>query len=362
MSQDRDAVGLLRELVAIPSESGHEERVVERLEAVFRALGWQPRRQGRNVYALLGDGQGPLLLLNSHTDTVPVGEDWSRGPFGELADGRIYGRGSNDAKGCLVAMILGTARHLEKGGRGRVCVAATCEEEVMGEGLGTLLPELPRPDAALVGEPTGLQPAVAQKGRLVLEVTAHGRSAHAAHSGGVNAIMRLVPDLSALSEPGLDRMDPLLGPTTVAVTQIQGGTRQNVIPDRCTCVVDIRLTPAYAPGEIVALLRERVKGEVRVCSDRLGPVQTPTDHELVQAVLRARPGAVPYGSPTLSDWVFLREIPTVKIGPGESLRSHTPDEFITVDELLQGVLFYERFLSEWTGQPHARASHAADPV
>jgi acetylornithine deacetylase len=343
-----DPVRLLRELVALPSESGREERVVERLEELFYALGWTPRRSGRNLYAMLGDPAGPLLLLSSHTDTVPAGEGWSRSPLGELADGRIYGRGSNDAKGCLLAMTLGAARHLERGGRARVCLAATCEEEVMGEGLGALLAELPRPDAALVGEPTGLQPAVAQKGLLVLEVTARGRSAHAAHGGGVNAITELAADLCALSDLRLERVHSLLGPTTLAVTQIQGGTRHNVIPDRCTCVVDIRLTPVYAPAEIVALVRERVKAEVRVRSDRLGPVETRRDHPLVQAVLRARPGAVPYGSPTLSDWIFLRGVPAVKIGPGDSLRSHAPDEFITVDELRDGVLFYERFLDEWT--------------
>jgi acetylornithine deacetylase len=321
--------------------------VVDRLHDLFGSLGWQPRRHGRNLFAVVGEGEGPLVLFNSHTDTVPVGEGWTRDPLGELDEGRLYGRGSNDAKGCLVAMIAGVARYLEGGGQGRVCVAATCEEEVMGQGLEALLPALPPLDAALVGEPTALQPAVAQKGLLVLEITAHGRAAHAAHGGGVNAIVNMAPDLLALAAPGLHRLHPFLGPTSLAVTQIEGGTRHNVIPERCTCVVDIRLTPAYTPDEVVALVRERVEGEVRVRSDRLGPVETSLEHPVVQAVLRARPGAEPYGSPTLSDWVFLRDVPTVKIGPGDSLRSHTPDEFVTVDELRDGVAFYERFLHEW---------------
>ena len=348
-----DPAKLLQELVAIPSESGQEGQVVDRLEALFCDLGWPARRHGQNLYATIGAEQGPLVLFNSHTDTVPVGQGWTRDPLGELVDGRIYGRGSNDAKGCLVAMIVGAARHLARGGKGRVCVAATCEEEVMGQGLEALLPLLPRPDAALVGEPTRLQPAVAQKGLMVLEITAHGRSAHAAHGGGENAITRLAPDLVALASLELDRVHPFLGPSTLAVTQIQGGTRHNVIPDRCTCVVDIRLTPAYTPAEIVALVGERVSGEVRVRSDRLAPVETALHEPVVRAVLRARPDAVPYGSPTLSDWVFLRGIPTVKIGPGDSLRSHTADEYITVDELEAGAAFYERFLDIWGRAPGA---------
>jgi acetylornithine deacetylase len=344
-----EAAQLLRRLVAIPSESGQEQQVVAELERVLLDLGWSPRREGRNLWAVIGE-DGPLVLLNSHTDTVPHGEGWSRDPLGEQEGGRLYGRGSNDAKGPLVAMILGTARYFATGPRkGRVCLAATCEEEVMGQGLEALLPSLPAPDAALVGEPTGLDPAVSQKGLVILEITARGRSAHAAHGGGVNAITAAAHDVLALAELGFEREHPHLGSTTLAVTQIQGGERHNVIPDRCKLVVDIRLSPAYAPAEVVEQVRETVQGEVRVRSDRLAPVETPADHPLVQAVLRARPEAVPYGSPTLSDWVFLRHLPAVKIGPGDSRRSHTPDEYIELEELEQGVAFYERFLEEYFG-------------
>ena len=343
-----NAVELLRELIRIPSDSGQEEAVASRIEGVFSSLGWSPARSGRNVHAFLGV-DGPLLLLNSHTDTVPVGEGWTKPPLeGLIENGRIYGRGSNDAKGCLTAMILGAAKAFSANApKGRVCVAATCEEEINGKGLETLIAELPKPDAAVVGEPTGLRPAVAQKGLLILEITAKGRSAHAAHGGGVNAITAAANDVFALNQLRFDRAHPALGKPSLAVTQIQGGTRHNVIPDRCKIVVDIRTTPAYVPEEIVAQVSQAVKGDVHVRSKRLQSVDTDSAQPIVQAALAANPGAQPYGSPTLSDWVFLKGIPAVKAGPGDSRRSHTPDEYLELAELEAGVLFYERLIREY---------------
>ncbi|MBI3552575.1 MAG: M20/M25/M40 family metallo-hydrolase [Elusimicrobia bacterium] len=343
-----NAVSLLRELVRIPSESGREESVAARVESALRELGLSPVKEGRNVHAFLGES-GPLLLLNSHTDTVPVGEDWTKDPWAaEIVDGKIYGRGSNDAKGCLTAMILGAARAFARNPpQGRVCLAATCEEEINGKGLEELIKRLPRPDAAIVGEPTGLAPAVAQKGLLILEITAAGRSAHAAWGGGVNAIEAAARDIAALSALSFDKTHPALGRPTLAVTQISGGTRHNVIPDRCKLVVDIRTTPDYAPEEIVAQVKARARGEVSVRSQRLGSVATDVSHAVVQAALAANPGAKPYGSPTLSDWVFLKGIPTVKAGPGDSRRSHTPDEYVTIAELEAGVAFYERLIRNY---------------
>lgn len=278
------AVDLLRDLVRIPSPSGREDAVVARLEDAFRALGWTPEKRGRNLTATLDGGSGPLLLLNSHTDTVPVGAEWTKDPLAaEIVDGRIYGRGTNDAKGCLVAMILGAARAFEKNApKGRVILAATCEEEVLGQGLEKLLPELPRPDAAVIGEPTGLRPAVAQKGLIVLEITASGRSAHAAHGGGVNAIEIAARDALALSKLRFDKAHPALGPATLSVTQISGGTSHNVIPDRCKLVVDIRTTPDTPVDEIVARVRAAVEGSVFVRSSRLGSVETDPAHAVVR--------------------------------------------------------------------------------
>lgn len=342
-----EAVDLLRRLVAIPSESGKEDAVVACLEEAFRGLGWTPRREGRNLFALLGT-EGPLLLLNSHTDTVPAGDGWSKPPLGTLEGGRVYGRGANDAKGPLTAMILGAARaYAADPPRGRVCLAATCEEETSGQGLEALLPLLPRPDAAVVGEPTGLAPAVAQKGLLLLTVTVRGRAAHAAWGGGVNAVHAAARDITALAELPFEREHPLLGRPSLQVTKVLGGTRHNVVPDRCELTVDIRTTPDYRPEEIVERVRAAVGGAVEIRSKRLESVATAPEQPVVQAALAARPGARPFGSPTVSDWVFLKDVPTVKVGPGDSRRSHTPDEYLEAAELEEGVLFYERLIRRY---------------
>lgn len=339
-----NVVELTRDLVRLSSDSGKEGPVVDYLEALFARLGWKPVRSGRNLHVIVGEGER-LLLLNSHTDTVPVGEGWTRPPLeGLVEDGRLYGRGANDAKGCLAAMIVGlkNARFA-----GRVCLAATCEEETSGQGLEVLLKDLPRPEAAVVGEPTGLQPAVAQKGLLLLHVTAKGRSAHAAWGGGVNAVEAAARDVMALQTMTFGRPHAALGVPSVAVTQIQGGTRHNVIPDRCTLTLDIRTTPAYAPAELVRMVQERVGGEVTVRSQRLEAVDTDPGHPVVRAALAANPGARPFGSPTVSDWVFLKGVPTVKVGPGDSRRSHTPDEYVGVEELERGAKFYEDMIGRY---------------
>lgn len=344
-----NSVDLLREVIRIPSESRQEDAVVARLESAMIELGLKPQKTGRNLTAMLDGGDGPLLLLNSHTDTVPVGQGWTRDPLkADIEDGKIYGRGSNDAKGCLVAMILGAHKAFALNApKGKVLIAASCEEEVLGQGLEVLLPTLPRPDAAVVGEPTGLKAAVAQKGLLLLEIIAKGRSAHAAHGGGINAVEAAARDVLALSNIKFDREHPSLGATTLHVTQISGGDRHNVIPDRCKLVVDIRTTPSVSPDAIIALVKKTVEGEVTIRSNRLGSVETDPAHPIVKAALAANPTGRAYGSPTLSDWVFLKGIPTVKAGPGDSKRSHTPDEYLEVAELEAGVDFYEKLIRSY---------------
>lgn len=343
---------LLQELVRIPSESGREDAVATRLAYELSALGLAPKRVGRSVYATLGTG-GPLLLLNSHLDTVPVGEGWTKPPLeGLIEDGRIYGRGANDAKASVVAMVAGAAKAYASGPpAGRVCLAFVCEEETTNRGIAEVLAELPRPDAAVVGEPTGLEPAVAQKGLLLLEVTAKGRSAHAAWGGGVNAVHAAAKDILALSAVAFDREHPVLGRPSLQVTQVEGGRRHNVIPDRCRLVVDIRTTPAYAPEELVELVRKAVAGDVEVRSKRIRSVDTPAGHPILRAALAANPSGSPFGSPTVSDWAFLSGIPAVKAGPGESRRSHTPDEYVTLSELERGVAFYEKLIRAYFAEP-----------
>jgi len=344
-----NSVDLLREVIRIPSESRNEDAVVARLQSAMLELGLSPKVTGRNLTATLDGGDGPLLLLNSHTDTVPVGAGWTRDPLAaNIEDGKIYGRGSNDAKGCLIAMILGAQKAFATNApKGKVLLAASCEEEVLGQGLEKLLPTLPKPDAAVVGEPTGLNSATAQKGLLLLEITANGKSAHAAHGGGVNAVEAAARDVLALSKIKFDHEHPALGKTTLQVTQISGGDRHNVIPDRCKLVVDIRTTPSVSPEEIIGIVKRHVEGDVFIRSNRLGSVETDPAHAIIQAALAANPSGKAYGSPTLSDWVFLKGIPTVKAGPGDSKRSHTPDEYLEVAELEAGVLFYEKLIRNY---------------
>lgn len=344
-----NSVDLLREVIRIPSESRQEDAVVARLHSAMLELGLSPKVTGRNITATLDGGDGPLLLLNSHTDTVPVGQGWTRDPLAaNIEDGKIYGRGSNDAKGCLIAMILGAQKAFATNApKGKVLLAASCEEEVLGQGLEKLLPTLPKPDAAVVGEPTGLNAATAQKGLLLLEITANGKSAHAAHGGGINAVEAAARDVLALSKLKFELEHSALGKTTLQVTQISGGDRHNVIPDRCKLVVDIRTTPAISPEDIIALVKKTVEGEVFIRSNRLGSVETDPSHAIIRAALESNPAGRAYGSPTLSDWVFLKGIPTVKAGPGDSKRSHTPDEYLEVAELEAGVLFYEKLIRSY---------------
>ncbi|MBI4349192.1 MAG: M20/M25/M40 family metallo-hydrolase [Elusimicrobia bacterium] len=338
-----EPASFLERLVGVPSESGREDAAADLVEAELRALGLAPKRVGRSVHATLGSGGG-LLLLNSHLDTVPAGEGWTRNPLGERTGGRLYGRGANDAKGCVAAMLAGAVRaYARTAPGGRVCLAFGCEEETSNRGITELMAELPAPDAAVVGEPTGLAPAVAQKGLLLLEVTAKGRSAHAAWGGGVNAVHAAAKDILALAAVSFDREHPVLGKPSLQVTQVQGGERHNVIPDRCRLVVDIRTTPDYAPEEIVALVERAVGGEVSIRSRRLQSVDTPVGHPIVRAAVAAG-GGEPFGSPTASDWAFLKGIPAVKAGPGDSRRSHTPDEYLELSELEGGVAFYERLI------------------
>lgn len=343
-----DPVALLRELVQCHSPSGQEDAAVACLKSNWDALGFSSVQTGRNLHTFMGEGD-KTLLLNSHTDTVPVGEGWSVPALEAFEkDGRIYGRGSNDAKGCLSAMTIGAYRAFNTNPpKGRVCLAATCEEETSGKGLEVLIKDLPKFSAAVVGEPTGLAPAVAQKGLLLLNIVSKGRSAHAAWGGGINALTLAAKDILALDDFKFSKKHSVLGYPSLAVTQAKGGERHNVIPDLATLTVDVRTTPVYSPEEIVSLVRDHVKGDVSVRSSRLQSVDTPLDHDIVKAAIKANPNSVPFGSPTLSDWVFLKGIPTVKVGPGDSTRSHTPDEYVYASEILEGASYYERLIREY---------------
>lgn len=345
-------VELLEELVRVPSPSGEEAAAVAFLAEWLAGRGLEPVVDGRNVWCAAGPQDGPTLLLCSHLDTVPVGDGWTRPPLAAAREGeRIYGRGSNDAKGCVAAMATALADLVAAGALpGRVLLAATCEEETgRPGGLVDLLPRLPRFDAAVVGEPTGLVPVRAQKGMLVLEATAHGRQAHAARpEEGDNALVHAARAVLALDALRFERVHPELGAPTCVVTVLRGGERRNVIPGSCALSIDVRTTPDYSPAELRELIQVAAgpKVEVAVRSERYLARATDPDDPIIAAALTATGAPRAVGSPTCSDWAFIAGS-AVKLGPGESPRSHQADEYVTVPELERGVAVYRALIEEW---------------
>ncbi len=341
----------LARYVAIPSVSRAEGPLAEAVAADLAAAGLTVQRQEHNLWSTIGDRPRPRLLFNSHLDTVPPGSGWSHDPWEpQLRDGRLSGLGANDAKGCVVALVeaflrLHAALRAGQSLGGTVVLALTAEEEISGQGLGVVLPQLQPLDAALVGEPTGLVPMTAQRGLLVVKGRARGRTAHPANTSpdaADNAILTAARDLLALRDFHWGPAHPLLGRCHAHVTRIEGGFANNVIPDVCEFTLDIRTTPCETHAALCARLTSALRSELRVHSDRLVPVETPGDAPIVQAVRRALPDAAPAGSPAMSDMVFLTGVPAVKIGPGQSARSHTPDEYVLEGELHAGADAYER--------------------
>ena len=346
-------VEFLRELVRFPSLSLEEEAIATYVASYVEDAGLSVNRYQNNIWFSLGSGNRRLLLA-SHLDVVPPSAGHPYDPFDPVIDdNRIFGRGSVDAKGCGASMTTALLQ-LHKEGyyppNGTVIVALTVCEESHPElnGLRQIRPRLPHISAALVGEPTNITPIVAQKGLLVLKAVAHGKSAHAARASlGDNAIFKATRDIQILSDYSFDREDPVLGLPTLAVTTIHGGTANNVVPDTCTFEIDIRSTPAYSHKEIVEDLRVRLESEVNVHSQRIIPVSTTTDEDIVQACLSALPGSKPLGSPTASDWIYLSDVPAVKIGPGSSELSHTAMEHMPITELKDSVIAYKRIIREY---------------
>lgn len=355
-TRPKSAVALLKDLVRFPSLSCEEGPIADFVEAYAQAAGLPTKRVDNNVYFWIGDG-ADRLLLNSHLDVVPPSADHPYDPFDPVeVDGRLYGRGTTDAKASGAAMATALLELAAEGWRpsgGQVLVALTACEETGGSynGLETLRPHLPPLSAALVGEPTALQPCVAQKGLLILNATARGHAAHAARAHlGDNAILRAARDLQVLAGYAFTRADPFLGRPTLAVTTIAGGEARNVIPDRCRFTLDVRTTPAYTHEEIVDELRGVLESEIAVHSDRFVPVATPVSARIVRACRQALPDAEPFGSPTASDWIFLRDVPAVKIGPGLSERSHTADEHIEIAEVERATQAYKAIIQAYFEQ------------
>ncbi len=348
-----DAIGLLKLLIQTRSFSREEENVALLMEDFLKSKGLSPRRFKNNVWIQNShfDPKKPTILLNSHLDTVKPSSGYTRDPFmPTLDDGKLFGLGSNDAGGCLVG-LLSAFRYFEARDdlQFNLIYAATAEEEISGpNGIESLLPHftelgIPLPSCALVGEPTGMQMAVAEKGLLVLDCVAVGRAGHAARDEGDNAIYKALNDLNWFKDYRFDKVSPLLGPNKMTVTIIQSGTQHNVVPRECHFTVDVRVNELYDFETVLETIRAQIKSEVKPRGFRIKSTSIELDHPLVRA--GAELGRTHYGSPTTSDKALM-PFPALKIGPGESPRSHTADEFILINEIEEGIDLYIALLSK----------------
>ena len=333
-------VDLLRRLIAMPSFSGEEEETAALISSFLQHHGYRAERCGNNVWSRGTEKNGrPTLLLNSHHDTVRPSSGYTRSPFDPaIEDGRLYGLGSNDAGGPLVALLqtfveLGRKDDLPY----NLLFVASAEEETSGRGgIGMVLPELGAIDCGIVGEPTSLQVAVAEKGLMVLDCTARGTSGHAARDEGENALYRALDDIEWFRTYRFEEVSDTLGPVRMTVTVIDAGSAHNVVPNRCTFTVDVRTTDMVDNGKALEVIRSHVSSEVVPRSMRLNASGISESHPLVRSVERL--GIPTYGSPTLSDQAQM-PFPTIKFGPGDSARSHTADEYIVVADIAKAVTF-----------------------
>lgn len=341
-----EAVSLLSHLIATPSVSRDERRAADIMEEELVRCGFTPHREANNVWAI-GPCQRedrPTLLLNAHIDTVKPVASYTRNPYEpSLEDGTLYGLGSNDCGGGLVS-LLQAFRELSASERCpyNLVYLASAEEEVSGkDGISRALPLLPHVDVAIVGEPTGMQPAVAEKGLMVVDITAHGKSGHAARNEGVNAIYEALDDLCWIRSHRFDRVSRFLGPTKMQATVVNAGTQHNVVPDECKIVVDVRTNELYTNEEVFDIISSHCKSECRARSFRLHSSRIDLNHPLVERCVAL--GLQPFGSPTLSDQALM-PFASLKLGPGQSARSHSANEYIKVSEIEHAIGLYLRLL------------------
>jgi acetylornithine deacetylase len=352
MRRSPDEAALLRALVAIPSISGHEAEVARCAVDAARSFGLRAELTPHGVVVEAGRGAERSLAFVSHLDTVPPGEGWTREPYSAQTEGgRLYGRGASDAKGAAAAM-LAAAADAEAGGRlrGRLVVILGFCEETRESTMASALAECGQLDAAVVGEPTGLDIAIAQRGLMMVDLVAHGTQGHAGHAQGPgfrNALVELSRDLVRLDGLFDDREHPVLGRVTATPTMAEAGIGRNVTPPTARALLDVRSTPDWTHAEIAARLRAELASEVVVVSERLVPCETPRDSRLLDAVRRANPAARCYGSPTCSDWVFFGDADVVKCGPGDTRLSHAPNEWVSLAEVSAAREFYAALAGEY---------------
>jgi len=336
---------LLRQMIAIPSTSRDEGKVADFLEGWLRDEGLAPHRHGNNLWCACGNG--PVILLDAHIDTVRPVAGWTRDPFTPSVEGgRLYGLGSNDDGASAVALIEAYRQLTAKEQPYTLVLSLSVEEEVSGSnGLGSVLPEIEAHTGPIAcgvfGEPTSLEMVVAEKGLMVLDCSVAGVAGHAARDTGVNAIYKALPAIQWFKEKQFGKVSDLLGPVRMSVTQVQAGTQHNVIPDLCTFVVDVRSNGLYTNEELLELIRAEAPCEVKARSTRLCGSAISDRHPLVRRGLALGLPAV--GSPTLSNQALCR-FPSVKLGPGDSPRSHTADEYVMVDDISKAVDIYVKLL------------------
>ena len=344
----QQAIELLQLLISTPSISREESDAADRLQ-IFISRGAPFRvdmhRHRNNIWCISPnfDKSRPTLLLDAHIDTVKPVTDWSTPPFTPIMDGdRITGLGSNDDGGSLVTMLQLFYLLCQKGQSYNIVFLASAEEEVSGKnGIEAVLPMLPQISCAIVGEPTCMQPAVAEKGLMVLDCTAHGIAGHAARNNGKNAIYEAIKDIDWLRTYKFPESSPLLGDVNISVTQINAGTQHNVIPDKCTFVADVRSNECYSNVRLLDIIRENTSCDVEPRSLRLNSSSISLEHPLVKRAVQL--GRVPFGSPTLSNQALLN-IPTLKMGPGDSTRSHTANEYILISEIRNALGIFTEML------------------
>ncbi|HEY4205955.1 MAG TPA: M20 family metallo-hydrolase [Puia sp.] len=343
----KEALGLLRQLIAIPSFSKEEDKTADLIEGFLRSKDIPAKRLQNNIWAKNRhfDPAKPTLLLNSHHDTVKPNKAYTLDPFSPIEkDGKLFGLGSNDAGGPLVSLIATFIYFYDRTGlQYNIVLAVTAEEEISGHnGIELLVPELGPIDWGIVGEPTQMQLAVAEKGLLVLDCITHGKAGHAAREEGENAIYKAIRDIEWFHTYHFPKISDLLGPVKMSVTVIQTDNKaHNVVPSQCHFVVDVRVNELYTFEEILAIIREAVSCEVTPRSLRMRSSSIPLDHPVVQSGIRM--GKKCYGSPTTSDKALM-PFPTLKTGPGDSARSHTADEYIYLKEIEEGIESYIRLI------------------
>jgi len=343
-----EAILLLKSLIETPSLSKEEEKTADLIQGFLERKGVSTFRKGNNIWAFSKNQKEhlPYILLNSHHDTVKPNAGFTKDPYKALEeDGKLFGLGSNDAGGCLVSLIASFLFFNQQNLPFNLILAATAEEEISGiNGIESILPELPEIELAIVGEPTLMQMAVAEKGLLVIDATVKGKAGHAAREEGENAIYKALDDLNTIRNYQFKKISDLLGKSKVTATIIQAGSQHNVVPDLCHYTLDVRVTDAYTLEEALAELKTVLKAELQPRSLRLNTSKVPEGHRILEVGKKLN--FHKYGSPTLSDQALI-PYPSVKIGPGDSSRSHTPDEFIYHYEIEEGIKGYIQILETY---------------